>query len=238
MEEIKLDVQLRKQFGSRKIKVLRRGSFIPAVVYGGKQTPSPIQIERKTFERIIRQHKGENVIYHLNLMDGEKKVKDYSAITQELQQDPVTDDIIHVDFKRISLTEKISVKVTIEAKGEAIGVKKDGGSLEHVLWELEVTCLPTQIPQHIEVDVSHLKIHDAIHVKDLVLPPGVTTKHDPETIVLTVAAPMKEVSAEPAEGAPAPEVEVIKEKKKEPEAAAAGKKEEPAKEKESKKEGK
>ena len=218
MEEIKLDVEIRNEVGSRKSKRLRRDLFIPAIVYGGKQNPTPLKVDRKTFERIIRLHKGENVIYHLNVLEGSKRIKDYSAITKEVQHDPVTDRILHIDFNRISLTEKIEVKVAIEAKGEPIGVKQGGGSLEHVLWELTVICLPTQIPQSIEVDVSNLKIQDSIHVTDLILPSGVVTKNDPEAIVLTVAPPMKEVSPEEAEGAPA-EVEVIKEKKKEPEAA-------------------
>ncbi len=236
MEEIKLDVQIRKQIGSRKIKRLRREHFIPAIVYGGREDSSPVQVDRKTFERIARLHRGENIIYHLNLLDGEKKLKDYSAITKEVQHDPVTDSVVHIDFNRISLTEKIEVKVAIEAKGEPIGVKQDGGSLEHVLWELTVVCLPTQIPQAIEVDVSKLKIQESIHVKDLILPAGVVIKNDPEAIVLTVAPPMKELKAEDLQAAAPTEVEVIKEKKKEPEAAK--KPEEQGKEGKENKEGK
>ncbi len=218
MEEIKLEVQIRSEVGSRKVKRLRRDLFIPAIVYGGKQNPTPLKVDRKTFERITRLHQGENVIYHLNVLEGSKKIKDYSAITKEVQHDPVNDRILHIDFNRISLTEKIEVKVAIDAKGEPVGVKQGGGSLEHVLWELNIICLPTQIPQSIEVDVSNLKIQDSIHVKDLILPSGVITKHDPEAIVLTVAPPMKEVTPPEVEGPPA-EVEVIKEKKKEPETA-------------------
>ena len=220
MEEIKLDVQIRKQLGSRKVKRIRRDHFIPAIVYGGRQKDSsPVQVDRKTFERIARLHRGENLVYHLNLLDGDKKLKDYSAITKEVQHDPVTDSIVHIDFNRISLTEKIEVKIAIEAKGEPIGVKQGGGSLEHVLWELTVICLPTQIPPAIEVDVSNLKIQDSIQVKDLILPTGVVTKNDPEAIVLTVAPPMKEIKTEDIQAAAPTEVEVIKEKKKEPEAA-------------------
>ena len=218
MEEIKLDVEIRNDLGSRKAKRLRRDLFIPAIVYGAKQDSTPLKVDRKTFERIARLHRGENVIYHLNVLEGSKKIKDYSAITKEVQHDPVTDRILHIDFNRISLTEKIEVKVAIEAKGEPIGVKQGGGSLEHVLWEINVICLPTQIPPSIEVDVSSLNIQDSIHVKDLILPSGVIAKNDPEAIVLTIAPPMKEVTPTEAEGVPA-EVEVIKEKKKEPEAA-------------------
>lgn len=216
MEEIKLDVQVRDQVGSRKIKRLRRERFIPAVVYGGKKDNSTnvIRVERRAYEGIIRLHKGQNVIFHLNIYQGDQKIKDYPAIVKEEQHDPVSNALLHIDFHRISLTEKIEVKVPVEAVGVPVGVKRDGGSLEHVLWELAVVCLPVDIPQKIEVEVSHLEIGDAIHIKDITLPPGVETKHDPEAILLSVIPPMKEELITPTveEGAPA-EPEVIKEKK-------------------------
>lgn len=215
MEELKLEVQVRKELGSRKIRSVKRNNFIPAVVYGGKEKSTVIKIDRKMFEHIERLHKGENLIFHLNIMEGEKKLKDYPAIIKEVQHDPVTEKTLHIDFNRISLTEEIEVKVPIVAKGEAIGVKQDGGSLDHVLWELEVACLPTNIPQNIEVDVSSLKLNETIHVKDLKVPAGVKVKQDPETIVFSVTPPMKEISPEQAAAteAAATEPEVMKEKK-------------------------
>ncbi len=241
MEEIKLDVQVRTELGSRKSRVLRHNNFVPAVLYGSEERPMSIQVDRKSFEQITRLQGGANVIYHLHVQQGPQILKDYFAITKEIQYDPVFDRILHIDFNRISLTEKIEVKVPIKAKGEAIGVKQDGGSIEHVLWELTVVCLPTEIPQSIEVDVSSLKIHDSLQVKDLVLPSGVVTKNDPQATVLMVAVPMKEVEvAAPAvEGAPASEPEVIKEKKKEAAPEASKKADVESKEKEKKgKEGK
>lgn len=221
MELVELDVLVRDQIGSGKAKSIRRGDFVPAIVYGSKKDPTPVKVSRKIYERIKRTHHGETVIFKINVFDGDKKLRDYSAIVKEEQHHPVSDQILHIDFNRISLTEKIEVKVAIIAKGDAIGVKRDSGSLEHVLWELDVVCLPTQIPQHLDVDVSKLEIGDSVHVKDIVLPQGVVTKHDPDAIVMTVVPPMKEeVAVEPA--APT-EVEVIKEKK-EP-AAGAEKKE-------------
>ena len=171
-------------------------------------------------------------------MEEGKKIGDYLAMVKEEQRDPVDDHVLHIDFKRISLTEKISVKVRTVSKGDAVGVKQDGGSLEHVLWELEVVCLPTQIPQSLEADVSHLKIGDSIYVRDFKLPEGVTTKQSPDTIVFTVVPPMKEELAQPTPATGA-EPEVIKEKKepvegekeKAPAAAAAEKKEEKKEEK-------
>jgi large subunit ribosomal protein L25 len=219
MQEIKLEVQTRSTLGTRKIKGIRREGFIPAVVYGGKKTPSPIQVDRREYEKIMRHHKGESVIFHLNVLEGGKKVVDYSAIVREEQHEPVSFIIKHIDFQRISLTEVIEVKVPLVAKGEAIGVKSDGGSLDQHIWELDILCLPLNIPAKLEVDVSHLKIGDAVHVKDVKLPEGVKTKHDLEAVVCTVVPPMKEKVE--AEGEVRTEPEVLKEKKDKPEAASA-----------------
>jgi len=211
MEEIKLDVHVRLEAGTRKVKNIRLGNVVPGIVYGGKKQPTLVKIDRKAFERIRRAHHGE-IIFHVNVLDGEKKVADFPALVKEEQHDPVTDQLLHIDFKRISLTEKIQVKVALVPQGDPVGVKRDGGSLEHNLWELEVICLPTQIPSGIVVDVSKLEISDNIHVSDIKLPEGVTTKHDPDAIVFTVVPPMKEEAAQPAEGGPT-EPEVLKEKK-------------------------
>jgi large subunit ribosomal protein L25 len=219
MEEIKLDVQVRKQVGTRKIRGVRRENCIPAVVYGGKNAPTTIKVERNVYERIMRQYHGQNVLFHLNVLEGDKKLRDYTAIVKEEQHHPVNDHLVHIDFNRISLTEEINIKVQIAVKGEAVGVKADGGSLDHAMWELDIICLPTKIPANITVDVSHLKIGDAIHVHELTLPEGVRTKHDKDAIVVSVVPPMKDIVTDPL-AAPT-EVEVTKEKPKE--AKAEGK---------------
>lgn len=236
MEQIKLDVQLRAEVGKEKSHKIRQADGIPAVLYGGKGKPAPITVDRRAFDRISRSHRGESIIFHINVLDKEKAVQDSPAIVKEIQYHPVNDHITHIDFVRISLKEKIEVKVPVIVQGEAVGVKKDGGALEHHLWEIKVICLPTQIPKHIDIDVSNLEINQSILVKDLVLPDGVTAHHDPETIVVTVAPPTKEEVAAPAEGAEAAatEPEVTKEKKKEEVPAgedkgAAKEKEKPAK---------
>jgi len=241
MEEIKLDVQLREEIGSGKIKKIRRGDFIPAVVYGGKKESSStsIKVSRRSYEHIMRLHHGENVLFHLNVLQGDKKIRDYSAIVKDEQHHPVDEHVLHIDFYRISLTEKIEVQVGIEAKGESVGVKKDGASVEHNLWELDVVCLPTNIPAHITVDITNLKIGDAIHVKDLILPEGVMTKHDPEAVVLSIVPPAQEEVEAPAEEGVATEPEVMKEKPKEKEEAKdGGKEKKPAESKEKKAEDK
>ena len=211
MEEIKLDVELREKKGRRLAKVLRRADFVPAVVYGAKRKPTNIKVNRSEYERIMRAHKGQSVLFHINVMEGEKKLRDYSAIVKEEQHEPVKDTLLHIDFKRVSLKEEIEVQVQIVIKGEAVGVKKDGGSVDQPMWELDVVCLPTNIPESIEVQIDDLEIGDAIHVKDIKLPQDVKTKHDPESIVVSIVPPMKE--EEEAEGDEDSEPEVIGEKK-------------------------
>ncbi|MCA9407668.1 MAG: 50S ribosomal protein L25 [Candidatus Omnitrophica bacterium] len=224
MKEISLDVQLRQETGSRKIKKYRREGFVPAVVYGGKKKqPTAINVDRRSYEKIMRGHHGENVVFHLNVKEGDNSVRDYSAIVKEEQHEPVLERLMHIDFLRISLKEAIEVDVSVVAKGEPVGVKADGGSLEHNLWELDVICLPTNIPNKLEVDVSHLKIGDTIHVKDVILPEGVKTKHDPEAIVFSVVPPMKEEIETEEESLTEPEV--IKEKKEKGDASSEEKSE-------------
>ncbi len=213
MEQINLDVQLRKNSGSAQAQRVRRENNIPAIVYGGGSKPTLIKADRKTYDRIHRQHAGESLIYHINVVDEGKKVADFPAIIKDIQTHPVTDEVIHLDFNRISLDKEIEIKVKIMPKGEAIGVKRDHGNLDHLMWELDIICLPTNIPHHLEVDITNLGIHDAIHVKDIALPKGVKTKHDPDAVVITVSGAMKEEAAT-AETEAAPELEVLKEKKK------------------------
>lgn len=225
MEQINLDVQLRKETGSGRVKRVRNAEQIPAIIYGGNQKPTVIQTDRKVYERINRLHAGESLIYHLNVIDEGKKIADFPAIVKDIQLHPVSDEVIHLDFNRISLDKEIEIKVKVVTKGEAIGVKRDGGTLDHTMWELDILCLPTNVPHHIEIDVTNLGVHDAVHVKDLVLPAGVRTKHDPDSVVVTVSGSMREDVATAEGEAGASEPEVLKEKKKE-EGEAAAKKEE------------
>lgn len=218
MEQIRLDAYLREEVGSRKVRRVRRADFIPAVIYGEDQKNALIKVDRKAFERIERAHRGESIVLYLSILEADTKLTDYTAIIKEIQHDPVTDRILHVDFNRISLTKEVEVKIPLVAKGEAIGVKQDGGVLDHVLWELEVICLPTKIPAHIEVDVSSLKINDVLHLQDIVLPEGVRTKQNPDIIIFAVKPPMKQIEPEAVaataeEAAAKAEPEVIKEKK-------------------------
>jgi len=216
-----------------KAKSLRRQGFIPAVVYSAAKDSEVVKLSRHDFLRFIHQHHLESTVINLKI----KGQKSRPVLVKEVQYDPVKEDIIHIDFQEISLTSKIKVNVGITAKGEPIGAKQDNGVLNHILWELEVECLPTQIPEEIKVDVSGLKIGDVIHVRDLSLPAEVKVINDPESLVFSLEPPIKEeeitAAAPAAEGEETAEPEVLKEKKEVP---GEGKEKEAKSEKEEKKE--
>lgn len=225
MEEIFLDVEPRREIGKIAVKHLREKEFIPAIVYAKAKEPQAVKISRHEFLRLLHQHRLENVVVNLKTSP---KSKARPCLIKEIQYEPVKGDIMHVDFNEISLTQSIKVKVLVVAKGEPQGVKLEGGSLEQILWEIEVECLPTDIPEKIEVDVSPLKIGEAIHIKDITFSPQIKVLDGPESVVFSVVMPLKEeVVAAPVEGEVTQEPEVIKEKKEEPEEAEAeGEKEE------------
>lgn len=229
MDELLLEAQLREEIGKNKSKALRHQGLIPAVVYSDGKESFAIKVSRSDLLKLIHQHQVENAIITLKVKD-DKKNPGRPCMIKEMQHDPVKGDILHVDLHEISLTKALKVNVAVTTKGEAVGVKSDGGSLEHILWEIEVECLPTDIPKSIEVDISNLKIGDAIHIKDIQFPPKLKVLHEPDVIVLSVAEPMKEETVAPAEGEAPAEPEVIREKKPEAEEG----KEAEGKEKESK----
>ncbi|MFA5275942.1 MAG: 50S ribosomal protein L25 [Candidatus Omnitrophota bacterium] len=214
MEEIFLEAESRTGTGRAHTKDLKEQGFLPAVLYSQGKESLALKISSRALIRLVHQHRIEGVILTLKIKD-DKKAR--ACLVKEIQYDPVHDNIIHVDFNEISLTKEIKVNVPIIAKGESVGVKQEGGALEHILWEVEVECLPTDIPKGIEVDVTNLKIGDSIHIKDIQIPARVKVLNDPSAIILSVAAPMKvEVPAEAVEGEENKEPEVIKEKKEVP----------------------
>lgn len=211
MQEVILEAKLREEQGKSKVRALRQEGFIPGVVYGAGEEPQSIKLSRHDFLQFIHQHHLESTLINLKV----KGNKSRTVLVKEVQYHPVRDDIIHIDFQEISLTSKIKVNIGIVAKGEPVGVKQEGGVLNQLLWELEVECLPTQIPEEFKVDISQLKIGDGIHVRDLPFAEGVTAVNEPESLIFSVEPPAKEeeVAAVPAEGAAVAEPEVIKEKK-------------------------
>ncbi len=216
MDFVDLRVSLREEKGKETNKKLREKGTVPAVVYKKGEDTLSLKIGSKDLFRTLHTEAGENVIARLHI-DGAKKSKERMVIVKEVQRDPIKDYLLHVDFQEISLTETLKVKVPIAGKGEAIGVKQDEGVLQHVMWEAEVECLPTNIPEKIEVDVTNIKIGESLTVKDVIAPEGVKILDDPEAVVFSVEHPKKveDLVAAPAESE-LQEPEVIKEKKEEP----------------------
>lgn len=225
MEEIILEAQKRQDTGKGKVNRLRKRAVIPAVVYGEGRASLGIQLAAKDFLKLMEVHRGESFVLTLRVKDNGNS-EDKPVLIKQIQHHPVSEQILHVDFNEISLTKAIRVKVPLVAVGESVGVRQEGGVLDHILWELEVECLPTQIPKSIEVDVSGLKIGSSLHVRDIAVGPQIKVLNDPGATVLAVVMPTKEeiapAPAEAAAGEAKPEPEVIKEKKEKTEAPEGG----------------
>jgi large subunit ribosomal protein L25 len=209
MKTIELDVAKRSTRGKNEARRERDQGRIPAVVYGSKKPTVPITVDRKALTDAFRGGGGENAIFLLK-MAGTDQTR--HVMVREMQQDPVSRKALHIDFVRIEMTEKIRVKVSVDVVGVAAGVKNEGGILDFVTREIEVECLPSNIPKHIPVDVSALSIGDAIRVSGLTAPEGVTIVEDSEKVVIHVTHPTaeKEPEAAAAEAAEITEPEVLK----------------------------
>ena len=217
------------------MRKLKTGGFIPAVIYGGKEKPQPLQVAARDVNAMMSHASGENVLVELEIA-GEKSNR--TALVQEVQHSPVGGEIRHLDFHAVSMDETIQAEVPLEPIGTANGVKNFGGLLEQSLRALTIECLPRDLPDRITVDVSALNIGDSVHVRDIQLPSGVTAKVQPDLTAFSVLAPVvEEEPAVAAAEAAAAGPEVITEKKEEGEAAAAAPaaKEKTSREKEQKK---
>jgi large subunit ribosomal protein L25 len=196
-EQVELVVAHREVMG-KKTKHLRKAGIIPANVFGHKEEPVAIQIEAIEFERLRRSHGTRNIIA-LRLPD----LGVQTALIRHVQHDPVSRKILHIDFIRMSMTERTNVRVPLRFVGEAPGVKVEGGVLLHLLEALEVECLASDIPDALEVDITPLaQIDDMLHAKDVKLPEGFTLLTDPEEPVAKIEETRAEV-AEEAESAAA-----------------------------------
>ena len=212
-KQIKLAAQARPQVGRSAVKKIKQQGFVPAVVYGGKQQPQHIQISAREIADVLSHATGEHLVVDLSIGEGADAASQL-AIIQEVQHHPVRRNVLHVDFHAVSADEKIHAEVPIETLGEAIGVKSYGGILEVPLHSLEVEALPRELPELIQIDVSHLNLNEAIHIRDVKLPAGVTARGDQDLTVVRVAPPTVQDVETPAAGATtAAQPEVLKEKK-------------------------
>jgi len=212
-----LTVQQRGETGKQVAKRLRRAGVVPAVLYGGAK-PESISVDPKAVLRVIHGHAGSTQLLNLTFEGG---ADSRMAIIRDLQFDPVSERLLHVDLQEVTADRAITVRVAVHPVGEAVGVRDQKGILNVVLHELDVSCLPAMIPERIDADVAALMIGDVLTVGDLRAPEGVRILNDPGQAVVTVAAPMaEEVVAAPVTPAATAtaEPEVLTERKKEEEA--------------------
>jgi len=219
-----LEAKKRDGRGKNEARRLRVSGQVPAVVYGARkegQAPEgvPVAVDPKEVLRILHSESGANTLINLKLDGGESRV-----MVRDYQLDPITHQLLHADFYQLAMDKAITVPVPVVIKGEPIGVKQQGGLLDFVTREIQVQCLPTDIPEHIDLDVSELALHQAIRVKDIPGSAKWKAVTDGETMLVHVVMPKAEESATTtaaAEGAAAPaaagtaEPEVIKKGKTE-----------------------
>lgn len=217
MKTVPLKAKQREGLGKQAVKKIRVEKRIPAVVYGSGVKSTSIEVSSDDFSRVIHTKAGENVVIQL-AVSGHKSFEK-TVVIKEIQHHPVTDVVTHIDFNAISLTEKIKVKVPLHVKGESPGVK-EGGVLDMVHHEIEVECLPTNIPERLDADISALNIGDSIHIKEISFPMGVQPQLAEDEVVVAIHAPKAEEVPAPEEVAAQPEV-IGKEKKEEGEVTEA-----------------
>jgi large subunit ribosomal protein L25 len=213
VEEIVLEAERRAVIG-KQVKALRRAGKLPAIIYGRKLEPMPIMLDQKEASRVIERASGSALI--VVQLDGEK----HYTLVREKQRNPILGTLRHIDFQAVSLTEKVRANVPLHFTGEAPAVENYFGVVVTNIEQVEVECLPRDLPERFEIDLSSLEeIGDVIHVGELVTQKGVVVLDDPETIVVLVTAPISEaeLEEEEAEAVAGEEPEVIEKGKKEEE---------------------
>lgn len=218
MEMRALTIEKRVGTGKGAAKRLRRTGRVPAVLYGGK-SPENVTVNPKDIFRLIHGHEGGTQLLQVTFPESSDK---RMAIIRDMQLDPVTEDLVHVDLQEVAMDKPIQVSVPLRHVGEPVGVRDAKGILEMILREVQVSCLPASIPESFTADVSELGIHDVFTVGQLVAPEGVRILTDPSQAVATVAPPMAEEVVAPvatAVAATPAEPEVLTERKPKEEAA-------------------
>jgi large subunit ribosomal protein L25 len=213
LEAVKRDTR-----GKNEARRLRVAGRIPAVVYGGaNQEPLAVSVDPKILSRILHSESGVNTLIDLKV-DGGASAR---VLVKDFLLHPIDHKLLHADFYRLSLDKKITVTVPVELKGEAKGVKLQGGVLDFPNRDIEIEVLPTEIPEHLEIDVTELTIGQGVRLRDLAEGAKWTPVSDPDTLIVHVVPPRaaEETAAEGAAGAAPAEPEVIKKGKPEKEEA-------------------
>jgi large subunit ribosomal protein L25 len=205
MAELTLEVTQREKTGKEFARKLRREGKVPAIVYGGNLEPSAIFVDRKTLTELIgKSEHGIRSVFRLKVIGTDRQ---RHAMIKQIEIDPLSRKPIHVDFVRVMMDEVVKLTIPVHLAGTAVGVRSDGGMLEFHARELHVECLPTAIPDTIEIDVTELGVGEILRVSDVKVTEGVKILDDPERVVVGVtharveaepeAAPVEEGAAEP-----------------------------------------
>ncbi len=206
MEVQKLTVQPRAETGSRSVRRLRKQGLIPGIVYGHKTEPTPIKVQKDALLQLLR--------HGLHMVELETDAGNERALIKDIQYDSFGDNVIHVDFTRVAMDEKVTVAIPVELVGSPVGVTH-GGILQHLLKEVMVEALPENIPAGIPLTVRDMDVDAVIHVKDLPQMPGVRYQNDPGQMVIHIQPPVKKeevVEEAVAEAGGAAEPEVLTER--------------------------
>ena len=215
MAEVKLQAVKREDTGKGSARRSRASGKVPAVVYGQGMEPLAIEVDRREFVTALKTDAGMNVLLNIEV-DGTNT----TALTRELQTDPVRGTLLHADFVQINLKEEVEVEVPVHLVGESPGAK-GGGVLEHPLFTLHVRCLPTNVPESIDADISGLEVGDSLRVSELTVTGDFEILNDPEAVVASVAAPITEEQLEAMVAEAGPDVEEAPAEVPEGEAAPA-----------------
>ncbi len=223
--ETNLEARSRETFGKNAARRTRAGGRIPAVVYGGhakgeQPVGHPIAVDPKELHRILHSDSGVNTLIGLKVDGAEEPTR---VLVREYQLDPISSALLHVDFYRIAMDKVLTVTVPIDLRGESQGVKVQGGVVDFVHREIEVECLPADIPDEIAVDISLLMIGDAVRVRDLPQSDKWTPLSEPEMMIVHVVAPRAEAAPTEEEAAAAATAAAIPEGQAEPEVIKKGK---------------
>ena len=207
MKKYQLTVTSREGTGRSASRRLRKAEKIPAILYGKHTKPENLAVNGPEFVKLRKEIGGKAALIELKRDAGATAL----SFLQEIQRDPITDKYLHLDLQEVKENEKMTINVSIHVTGEAYGVKTEGGILEFVLRQVEVQCLPSDIPEHIDLDVSALHLNQHLSVKDLPVRERVTIQDDPDSIVCVVAVPKEEAAPVVEEAVvEAAEPEVIK----------------------------
>ena len=211
---LEINAQRREAFGKNAARRIRQEGMVPAVLYGPKIDAVALTLDKKDIFSILKSESGENTLFKVAL---DSEIRD--AMIKDYQTDPVSDELIHVDLIQIVMDKTIQVAVPVILVGEAVGVKTEGGFVDFVSREIEIECLPRDIPEQIQVDISALHLHQSLKVEDITAPEGTALVDDSEMVVVMIQAPTKEeeivVEEEEEVMAEEAEPEVIKKEKDE-----------------------